>query len=81
MNNYKYRKHWIKDELFLENIIWEEDIKEKGITIVFDYKMGKISKKFIQPYIKIRKLEYENPMHNYLKTQSIKGNFKKVFTY
>jgi hypothetical protein len=81
INNYKYRKHWIKDELFLENIIWEEDIKKKRITIVFDYKMGKIAKKFIQPYIKIIKLEYENPMHNYLKTQTINGNFKKLFTY
>jgi len=81
INNYKYRKHWRRDELFLENVIWEEDVKKKGITIVFDYRMGKIAKKFIQPYIKIRKLEYENPMQNYLKSQSITGRLKKVFGY
>jgi len=81
INKYKYRKHWIKDELFLENIIWEEYIKKKGITIVFDYKMGKLAKKFIQPYIRIRQLEYENPMEKYLKSQSIIGRLKKVFDY
>jgi len=81
MNNYKYRKHWRRDELFLENVIWEEDVKKKGITIVFDYRMGKIAKKFDQSYIKIRQLEYENPMQNYLKSQSITGRLKKVFEY
>jgi hypothetical protein len=81
INNYKYRKHWRRDELFLENVIWEEDVKKKGITIVFDYKMGKIAKKFIQSYIKIRQLEYENPMENYLKSQSVTDRLKKVFSY
>jgi len=81
INNYKYRKHWRRDELFLENVIWEENVKKKGITIVFDYGMGKIAKKFIQSYIKIRQLEYENPMQNYLKSQSITGRLKKVFGY
>jgi hypothetical protein len=81
INNYKYRKHWRRDELFLENIIWEEDVKNKGITIIFDYKMGKMTKKFIQPYIKIRQLEYDNPMEKYLKSQSVIGRLKKVFEY
>jgi hypothetical protein len=81
INNYKNRKHWRRDELFLENIIWEEYIKNKGITILFDYKMGKIAKKFIKPYIKIRQLEYENPMETYLKIQSVTGRLKKVFEY
>jgi hypothetical protein len=81
INNYKYRKHWKTDELFLENIIWQEYIKTKGITILFDYKMGKVAKKFIQPYIKIQQLEYENPMETYLKSQSVTGRFKKIFGY
>jgi hypothetical protein len=82
INNYKFRKHWMKDELFLENIIWEEDIKKKGITVVFDYNIGNLIKKFIQPYIKIRKLEYDNPMHTYLKNQSnIFSKLKKFFKY
>jgi hypothetical protein len=81
INNYKYRKHWKRDELFLENIIWEEYIRSKEITIVFDYKMGKVAKKFDQSYIKIRQLEYDNPMGTYLKSQSVTGRLKKVFGY
>ena len=81
INNYKYRKHWRRDELFLEKIIWEDDVKKKGITIIFDNKIGNIIKKFNQPYITIRKLEYENPIPQYLKSQSITGRLKKVFGY
>jgi hypothetical protein len=43
--------------------------------------MGKTAKKFIQPYIKIRQLEYDNPMEKYLKSQSFIGRLKKVFEY
>jgi hypothetical protein len=81
INNYKYRKHWRRDELFLENVIWEEDVKKKGITIVFCYDFRDIINKFMQPYIKIRQLEIEHPMQQYLKTQSIKGRFKKLLGY
>jgi hypothetical protein len=81
INTYKYRKHWRRDELFLEKIIWEDDVKKKGITIIFDNKIGNIIKKFNQPYITIRKLEYINPIPQYLKIQSVTGRFKKVFGY
>ena len=81
INNYKYRRHWRRDELFLENVIWEEDVKKKGITIVFCYDFRDIIKKFMQPYIKVRQLELEHPMQQYLKIQSVKGRFKKLLGY
>ena len=43
--------------------------------------MGKLAKKFIQPYIKIRQLEYNNPIETYLKNQSVTGRLKKIFDY
>ena len=81
INNYKYRKHWRRDELFLETIIWEKHVQKKNITIIIDNKIGKLAKKLIRPYVKIRQLESENKAKNYVKSQSLFSKIKKVIEY
>ena len=48
INNFRFRKHWHSDELFLETIIWNEYCKNTNIKVIMDksyYKKKLIEKK------------------------------------
>jgi perosamine synthetase len=76
---------WNMDVNKIEQLITK---KTKAILVPHIYGLPvdmdpliKIAKKFIKPYIKVRQLEYDNPMQKYLKFQSVTGRLKKVFEY
>lgn len=81
INNYKYRKHWRRDEIFLETIIWERYITKRSITIFIDNKLSKNINRLLRPYVKIRQLDGINKSKDYVKSQSLFAKIKKLFSY
>lgn len=83
INNFKKRKHWHSDELFLETIIWNNFVKKYGISIYYH--------KIYTKYIDILKNKYKNKkidiylsqvdFNKYLKHMKGNKKIKKLFEY
>jgi len=75
INNFKKRKHWHSDEVFLQSVITEKQMQNKGIMIYLDYRGQNMQEYFLGNNIKLKFI----PEHYELKKYDLKENNKKRF--
>lgn len=83
INNFKYRKHWHSDELFLETIIWDNYVKKYGISIYFHNYYSKQLKRLRNKVTKDKIDIYLSNVNfnSYLKQMESGEKIKKFFEY
>jgi hypothetical protein len=82
INEFKYRKHWHSDELFLETIIWNKYIGDKGVKLIMDNYYKNLGKKIYKQKQNFIQLEFiDLKLKNKLKKMTGKEAVNKFIEF